>query len=51
MRKPNPVEDEIDAIRLALCEEIKDMGSSPVSRSSCIVMGPVYRLFFVLTIK
>ena len=51
MRKPNPVEDEIDAIRLALYEEIKDMSPSEMTAYIKAQVAPLEKQFGIRPVK
>jgi hypothetical protein len=51
MRKPTPVEEEINAIRLALYEEIKDMSPSEMNAYIKKKVAPLEKEFGIHPVK
>jgi hypothetical protein len=51
MRKPTPVEEEINAIRVALYEEIKDMSPSEMTAYIKEQVAPLEKKFGIRPVK
>jgi len=51
MRKPTPVEEELNAIRVALYEEIKDMSPSEMTAYIKAQVAPLEQKFGIQAVK